>query len=146
MLPGDRALALDVYLLAVGALALLAVIARTVGTLPPERPGRLDRRPEPRRPDPRPPELLKLEREVELSTQTAFDAHYRLRPTLRRIAQARLRAHAVDLDAPGGAAEELLGPKAWELTRPDRPRPRLHDDPGTDLAEIDAAVSALERL
>ena len=144
--PGDRALAFDVYLLAMGTLALLAVIARTIGMLPREQPSRLDRPPARPRADPRPRELLKLEREVELSTQTAFDAHYRLRPTLRRIADARLRARGIDLDGPGGAAEALLGPEAWELTRPDRVRPSRHDDPGASLAEIDAAVAALERL
>jgi hypothetical protein len=144
--PGDRALAFDVYLLALGTLALLAVIARTIGTLPGEQPSRLDRAPARPRADPRPRELLKLEREVGLSTQTAFDAHFRLRPTLRRIADARLRARGIDLDAPHGAAEAVLGPEAWELTRPDRVRPRRHDDPGASLAEIDAAVAALERL
>ena len=144
--PGDRALALDVYLLTIGALALLAVIARTMGALPRQQPSKLDRPPAARRPDPRPGELLKLEREVGLSTQTAFDAHFRLRPTLRRIADARLRARGVDLDASGGTAEALLGPEAWALTRPDRVRPRRHDDPGPSLAEIDAAVAALERL
>jgi hypothetical protein len=144
--PGDRALAFDVYLLTIGTLALVAVIARTIGTLPREQPSRLDRAPARPRTDPRPRELLKLEREVGLSTQTAFDTHYRLRPTLRRIADARLRARAIDLDGPGGAAETLLGPEAWELTRPDRVRPRRHDDPGASLAEIDAAVAALERL
>jgi hypothetical protein len=144
--PGDRALAFDVYLLAVGALALLGVIARTIGTLPREQPSRLDRPPAGPRADPRPSELLKLEREVGLSTQTAFDAHFRLRPTLRRIADARLRALGIDLDAPHGAAEAAVGPEAWELIRPDRVRPRRHDDPGPTLAEIDAAVAALERL
>jgi hypothetical protein len=144
--PGDRALALDVYLLAVGALALLVVISRTIGTLPRERPSRLDRRPGPRGTNPRPRELLKLEREVGLSIQTAFDTHFRLRPTLRRIADARLRARGVDLDGPGSEAEALVGPEAWELIRPDRMRPRRHDDPGSKLVDVDAAVAALERL
>ena len=144
--PGDRALALDIYVLATGMLALLAAIAKTIGTLPREQPSRLDRPPTHPLADPRPQELLKLEREVGLSTQTAFDAHYRLRPTLRRIAEARLRAHGIDLDAPHGAAEAALGPEAWELARPDRVRPRRHDDPGASLAEIDAAVASLERL
>jgi hypothetical protein len=144
--PGDRALAFDVYLLAIGTLGLVAVIARTIGTLPREQPSRLDRPPLRPHADPRPRELLKLEREVGLSTQTAFDTHYRLRPTLRRVAEARLRARGIDLDATHGAAEALLGPEAWELTRPDRIRPGRHDDPGASLAEIEAAVAALERL
>ena len=146
LLPRHRAVALDVYLLTAGALALLAVISRTIGALPHEGPTRLDRRPLARRPDPRPRELVKLEREVELSMQTAFDAHYRLRPTLRRIAAARLRARGVDLDAPDSGAEALLGPEAWQLVRPDRRRPHRHEDPGSTLAEIETAVAALEQL
>jgi hypothetical protein len=144
--PGDRALAVDVWLLVLGALGLLAVIARTIGAMPKEEVMRLDRRPSLHPPVFRPRELVKLEREVELSTQTAFDAHYRLRPTLRRIAEARLRDRGVDLDAVDGTAEALVGPAAWELIRPDRLRPRDHDAPGPTLAEIDAAVAALERL
>jgi hypothetical protein len=144
--PDSRALALDVYLLTAGALALLAVISRTVGVQPREHATRLDRRPPRRRADPRPGALQKLEREVGLASETAFDAHFRLRPYLRSIAAARLRARAVDLDAPGGTAEALLGPEGWELARPDRLRPRRHDASGPSLDEIDAAVTALERL
>jgi len=129
-----------------GALTLVAVIARTIGTLPKEEPTLLERRAAPRPPDARPRELVKLEREVELATQTAFDAHYRLRPTLRRIAASRLAARGIDLDAPQGLAEAILGPEAWDLTRPDLARPRRHDAAGLDIAEIDAAVGALERI
>jgi hypothetical protein len=144
--PGDAALAADVYLLAVGGLALLAAIGRTVGTLPREAPSRLDRRAAPPRPAARPRELVKLEREVALATETAFDAFYRLRPTVRRIADSRLRARAVDLDAPGGSAEALLGPPAWELARPDRARPFRHDAAGIPLAQVEEIVDSLERL
>jgi hypothetical protein len=125
---------------------LLAVITRTIGVQPREHATRLDRRRRGRRLDPRPRELVKLEREVGLATETAFDAHYRLRPTLRRIASARLRARALDLDVPTQEAEALLGAEAWDLCRPGRPRPRRHDDPGPSLAEIETAVASLERL
>ena len=83
---GDAALAVDVYLLTVGGLALLAVIGRTLGRLPREAPTRLDRRPAGPPAQARPRELVKLEREVGLATETAFDAHFRLRPTIRNIA------------------------------------------------------------
>ena len=128
-----------------GAVALLAVITRTIGAQPHEHATRLDRRRPGRRLDPRPRELVKLEREVGLATETAFDAHYRLRPTLRRIASARLRTRALDLDEPGDGPEALLGPWVWELVQPDRPRPR-HDDPGPSLGEIEGAVATLEDL
>lgn len=144
--PGDAALALDVYLLTVGGLALLAVIGRTLGRLPRELPTRLDRRPAGPPVSVRPRELVKLEREVALSTETAFDSHYRLRPTIRNIAATGLRMRGVDLDAPGSAAERLLGPDAWELARPDAPRPREHDAAGFPPERIAAAVAALETL
>ncbi len=129
-----------------GALALVAVISRTIGAQPREHATRLDR-PRPKRPsDSRPRELVKLEREVGLATETAFDAYYRLRPTLRRIAAARLRGRALDLDAPGDGARALLGPVAWALVQPDLKRPRRHEDPGASLADVEGAVTALERL
>ncbi len=137
---------MDVYLLVTGSLALSVAIARTLGALPRERPTRLDVRRGLHAPAARPRELAKLEREVALATETAFDVHYRLRPAFHRIAASRLRARGVDLDAPGGAAEALLGPDAWELARPDRVRPVRHDAPGIPLERIEAAVSALERL
>ena len=89
---------------------------------------------------------MKLEREVGLSTETAFDAHFRLRATVRSIASARLRLRGVDLDAPGGRAEDLLGPEAWEIARPDRVRPPDHDAPGLTLDRIAAVVAELEAL
>jgi hypothetical protein len=135
-----------VYLLAVGTLGLLLAIARTLGTLPRERPTRLDAAPSGRMRPSRPRELVKLERETGLSTETAFDAHYRLRPTVRRVAAARLRLRGIDLDAPSGPAASLLGPEAWELVRPERPRPRDHDGPGLTLAEIARVVDAVEAL
>jgi hypothetical protein len=144
--PGDAALAVDVWLLVVGTLGLLLVIARTLGALPPERPTRLDAAPPGHPRATRPRELAKLEREVGLSTETAFDAFYRLRPTVRSVAAARLRLRGVDLDAPTGTAEALLGPEAWDLVRADRARPRDHDAPGLTLDRIAHVVEAVESL
>ncbi len=144
--PGRAAVAVTVYLLATGCAALLTAIGHTLGGLPRERPTRLDARRRSPAPHRRPRELVKLEREVALSTETAFDAHFRLRPAARRIAQARLGARAVALDAHAGTAEAVLGPEAWDLVRPDRPRPRDHDAPGLPLERIDAAVRSLEAL
>jgi len=144
--PGQAAPAVDAYLIAVGTLALLLAIARTLGTLPRERPTRLDAAPLTSIRQPRPRELVKLEREVGLSTETAFDAYYRLRPTVRRVAASRLALRGIDLDAPTGSAEALLGPEAWDLVRPDRPRPRDHDAPGLRIDRIDAVVTAVEEL
>jgi hypothetical protein len=144
--PGDAALAVDVWLLVVGTLGLLLTIARTLGALPPERPTRLDAAPLGLTRATRPRELTKLEREVGLSTETAFDAYYRLRPTVRRVAAARLRLRGVDLDSTTGTAASLLGPEAWDLVRADRARPRDHDAPGLSLDRIAAVVAAVESL
>jgi hypothetical protein len=144
--PGDAALAVDLYLLFVGTLGLLLAIARTLGTLPRERPTRLDAAPPGLTRQTRPRELVKLEREVGLSTETAFDAHYRLRPTVRSVAAARLRLRGIDLDSPTGPSASLLGPEAWDLVRPERPRPRDHDAPGLQLDRIAAIVDAVEQL
>jgi hypothetical protein len=144
--PGEAGPAADAYLLAVGTLALLLAIARTLGTLPRERSTRLDIVPPTQTRQPRPRELVKLEREVALSTETAFDAYYRLRPAVRHIAAARLRLRGIDLDAPSGSAEALLGPETWDLVRHDRPRPRDHDAPGLPLERIAAIVDSVEQL
>ena len=144
--PGDAALAVDVWLLAIGTLGLLLAIGRTLGALPRERPTRLDAAPPGRLRETRPRELAKLEREVGLSTETAFDAYYRLRPTVRRVAAARLRLRGVDLDASTGTAESLLGPEAWALARADLARPRDHDAPGLPLHRIADVVDAVEAL
>jgi hypothetical protein len=144
--PGSAALAVDVYLFFVGTLGLLLAIARTLGTLPREHPTRLDAGARGPGRQTRPRELVKLEREVALSTETAFDTYYRLRPAVRRIAESRLALRGIDLDAPSGPAAELLGPETWDLVRADRPRPRDHIAPGMPLDRIAAVVASVEEL
>ena len=146
--PGDRALVLDVYLLFAGGLAMLLLVRASRAALPAgsrsafERALRL-RGPAPRRPE----ELAGLEREVLLATKTAFYLHYRIRPALREIAEHRLSSRrGIDLDAEPDAARALLGTEAWELVRPDREPPADRLGPGASLAELSAAVDALERV
>jgi hypothetical protein len=144
--PGSAALAVDVYLFFVATLGLLLAIARTLGTLPRETPTRLDVGARGSNRQNRPRELVKLEREVAMSTETAFDAYYRLRPAVRRVAVSRLALRGIDLDSPSGPAEELLGSDTWDLVRADRPRPRNHDAPGVPLDRIEAIVATVEQL
>jgi hypothetical protein len=144
--PGSAALVVDVYLLFVGTLGLLLAITRTLGTLAGERPTRLDAGARGPGRQTRPRELVKLEREVALSTETAFDAYYRLRPAVRRVAASRLALRGIDLDSPSGSAAELLGPDTWDLVRADRARPRDHDAPGVPLDRIAAVVASVEEL
>jgi hypothetical protein len=146
--PGDRALILDVYLLFVGGLALVLLVVMTARALPQAGRSRLELAlNRPRGKPARPPALLTLERRVLLATETAFEVHYRLRPTLREIAAYRLSTHrGLDLDHDLAAAEAALGPEAWELVRPDRPAPPDRLAKGKPLAELRAAVDALERI
>jgi len=142
--PGRFELELDVYILVVGGLALFQVVMATREAYP--RAARsalaeaLDREP----PGPlRPPELERLERELTLGASTAFDLHYRLRPTLREIANERLASRGLRLDGGGAAVEEALGDELWELVRRDREPPVRRFASGISR---DAARRAIERL
>jgi hypothetical protein len=145
--PVEPGLVLDVYLLFLGAAALLALV-RTIGVAQPgSAQSPFDRALLVSKPRPqRPPDLVHLEQQVALAATTAFDVHFRLRPVLREIAGRRLwRTHAVDFEADPERAESLLGADVWELVRPDRPPP---DDPfaaGLDQHAMDAVVEKLER-
>lgn len=149
LLPGRRHLALDVYVLVLGALGLLAAVRATRAASPEvhepalaaELEDPLDVPPE------RPRELERLEREVYLSLGSSFYLHHRLRPVLREIASHRmLRNHGVELDARPEAARRLLGDQAWEWLRDDRPEPRDRWAQGPPLSELRGVVDALERI
>jgi hypothetical protein len=148
-LPGRRHVALDAYVLLLGALGLVAAVRATRAASPDvqepalaaELEDPLDVPPE------RPRELERLEREVYLSVGSSFYLHHRLRPVLREIASHRLlRNHGVDLDARPDAAKRLLGEQAWDWLRSDRPEPRDRWSPGPPLAELRGVVDALERI
>jgi hypothetical protein len=145
--PGRFALELDVYILVVGGLALFEVVMATREAYP--RATRsalaeaLDREP----PGPlRPPELERLERELTLGSSTAFDLHYRLRPTLRQIAGERLASQGLRLDDGGAAVEEALGEELWELVRPDCEPPVRRFASGISPSAVNRVVERLEAL
>lgn len=142
VLPDHAEVAADVYLIFLGGLVLLGLVLLTGRTGEEvESPFDAGRRPG-RRPPTVLPELDRLGRELSLGTQSAFDFHVRLRPVLREIADARLSARGRRL----ADAEELLGPEAWELVRPDRPPPTDRHGPGADPEAVRRFVEALERL
>ena len=89
-------------------------------------------------------ERHKLAREVQLGMQTAFDLHYRLRPTLVEIAENRLAGRGVHLES--DRAQRLLGDETWELLRPDRQPPHDRNAPGIGHDELERLVGALERI
>ena len=147
--PGRRHLALDSFVLYLGALGLVAAGRATrdstpdvhTPTLDDELDDPLDALPE------RPAELARLEREVYLSLGSSFYLHHRLRPMLREVAGHRLlMRHGVDLDARPEAAEPILGAAAWSWLRPDRPEPRDRWAPGPPLGELRALIDAIESI
>jgi hypothetical protein len=138
--PGERRIALHVYLLFIGALLMLAVVSAVSAAAPrarrsdlatalnerPERAGAV-------------PQLAKVEREVMLAIGNAYDLHTRLLPHLREIAAARLERRGL---RPG---PDTLG-RWWELLRPDRPEPRERFAPGIAERDLRALVNDLERI
>ena len=146
--PGRRELELDVSLLVLGALTLFELVLATHSAYPREgrsalaaalareRPGSI-----------RPLELERLERELSMATTTAFDVHFRLRPTLRAIALQRLAdRRGLRLDAGGSAIEQALGEDLWELVRADRDPPDVRYGPGLERSRLRRAVEQLEAL
>jgi len=147
MRPSDANLAVEAFVLFVGALGMMLLVRATARLFPAQTVSRIELLSRPaKRKDKRLGELVRIERELEMATQSAFDTHYRLRPLLRELAETRLAQHGVELDGPGGRAEELLGPDGWDLVRPDLVRPAEHHAAGVRLATVDRAVTALEEL
>lgn len=136
------------YLLVLGGLAGLTALAAArfaQGEAGPSQFERALRRRWPR--VKRPERLEQLERHVALASESAFDLHFRLRPTVATIASERLWSrHGIDLEARPDRARSLLSPELWDLVRSDRPPPanRLGRGPGS--AELGVVVDALERI
>jgi len=138
--PGERTIALHVYVLFLGALVMLVVVSGVGAAAPRARrsdlAAALDERPAPAG---RVSQLAKVEREVTLSIGNAYDLHTRLLPHLREIATARLERRG---QRPG---PDTLG-RWWELLRADRPEPSERFAPGIREAELRDLVAELERL
>jgi hypothetical protein len=138
--PGDRTLAVHVYFLAVGGIAILTLLGG-VGSATPRR-GRSDLRralDEPETAQAPISELARFEREVTLGVANAQDLHMRLLPQLREIAQARLERAG---KRPG---PETLG-RWWDLLRPDRPAPHDRFARGISERDLQNLVTDLEAL
>jgi hypothetical protein len=137
--PGERSLAIHIYLLFLGALVMLVLVSGVGAAVPAARSElrrALDERGAARSPV---PQLAQVEREVTLSIANAHDLHHRLLPHLREIAEARLERAG---RRPG---PETLGPW-WELLRPDRPEPTDRLARGIREGDLRALVADLEKL
>ena len=147
-LPGRRELIAHIFSIGVAALVLFALVRALRGLVPPAAPSRFDaalRRGRTR--GERLPELARIEREVTLGMATAFDLHYRLRPSLRRTAAELLASRrGIDLDAEREAARQALGDDTWELVRADREPPENRFAPGIDAGSLRSVVASLEAL
>jgi hypothetical protein len=148
VLPGRAGLIVHLYVLAVAAIALFHLVRVMRAAHPAAGPSRFDAalRRRPQRHE-RLPELTKIEREVALGMATAFDLHYRLRPSLRRTAAELLAARrGIDIDREPEAARRALGEDAWEIVRRDREPPHDRFAPGVRPATLQRAVASLEAL
>jgi hypothetical protein len=146
-LPASRVFAIWIVLLAAIALLVLVRIFRS-GTEP-EAPPRFELALGGGRTTvaARPPVFIAMERELELATSHAGQAHRRLLPLLRAAAAARLQAkHGIELEPGSAAARGLLGDEAWELLRPDRPAPLDPFGPGLPEETIVALIERVESL
>ncbi len=138
--PGVRGIALHAYVLIVGGLVMLGVVAAAGDAVPKRQRSEFDRALAEGVQRDRPlHEVERMMREVTLGAANAYDLHARLLPQLRQIAQARLERTGRPM------GPETLG-RWWELLRPDRPAPENRHSAGISPSELRALVSDLERM
>lgn len=138
--PGIRDVVLHVYVLAVGTLVLLGLLAAVGDVAPRSRRSAFDAALAGAMPRAGGlAELERIEREVTLASASAYDLHRTLLPTLRDIAEMRLERTG-----------RRLGPETagrwWELLRPDRPAPEDRFAPGIAPRDLRALVDDLEKM
>ena len=148
VLPGWKELELDVYVLTVGAMALLAAILATRRAFPVEEGSSLAAALEhEERPPVRPPDLERTERMLSMAATTAFDLHYRLRPVLREVAEQRLAdRRGLRLDSGDPRVRQACGDELWEVVRPDREAPELRYQQGLRPGALERLVERLEAI
>jgi hypothetical protein len=136
-----------VLVFAVGALVVALALPRAARR--PERAGPRRRwvRIRPRRRRETTPDLASLDRLLGLAVANADDEHVRLRPLVTDLARQRLADHTgIRLDADPAGARAALGEDAWELVRPERPRPADRRGRGIAPDRLRAVVESLERI
>jgi hypothetical protein len=147
-MPGRTGEAFRVYVLALVAYGLARLLVALYASRPVAQwsPVDLALQPVPERPA-HVEELERIERELVIAQTTSFDFHFRLRPTLRRIASELLRSRrGIDLDGDPDASRRALGEETWEFVRPDRPPPDDRFGPGVDRATLHRVADALEAI
>jgi hypothetical protein len=142
--PDRRPVAVAVWLLLLGALAVRLLLRWLLLAYPRPGPSPFDAalaaRPAASRP---PAELARIARLLALSSASAVHTHTRLRPDATdRLSWSR----GIELEDDPAAARAALGETAWALVRPDPGEPPDREAPGTPPAVLEAAVAALERV
>jgi hypothetical protein len=147
-LPGRTVVAFRGYVLLLAAFGLTHLLLALYRSRPPLRPSPVDLAlaPRPARPA-HVEEVERIRREVAIAQTTAFDLHFRLRPTLRRIASELLRSRrGIDLDGEPEVARRALGEETWELVRKDREPPDNRFGPGIEREALRRVVASLEGI
>jgi hypothetical protein len=147
-LPGRTGEAFRAYVLVLAAWGLTHLLVALHASRPEPGPSPVDLALQPSVPRAaRIEEIERIQREVAIAQTTSFDFHFRLRPTLRRIASELLRSRrGIDLDADPERARRALGEETWELVRADRPPPDDRFGPGVDRAVLHRVVDSLEAI
>lgn len=146
--PGRSDEALRVYLLLLAAFGLTHLLLALYRSRPPAHPSPVDLALQPLPPRPgHVEEVERIQREVAIAQTTSFDLHFRLRPTLRRIASELLWSRrGIELDGEPDAARGVLGDETWQLVRADREPPADRFGPGIEREELRRVVASLEAI
>lgn len=139
-LPGDRSLLFHIYVLALGAIVMWALVTEFGAVVPRSRRSQLTaalNTPQGECGDVA--ELARMQRAVTLGVGNASDFHTRLLPILRDVAWTKLERQG---RRPG---PDTLG-QWWELLRPDAPPPEDRFGPGIRRERLRSLVHDLERM
>ncbi|TML52887.1 MAG: hypothetical protein E6G15_10100 [Actinobacteria bacterium] len=137
--PGKRSLELDIYVLVIGAMAVLTAVLAARRAYPlAARSAIAEALEDEPRTAIRPPDLDRTERVLSMATNAAFDVHFRLRPILREVAEQRL--------ADRRGLREALGDELWELVRPDREPPNRRFGEGIEVEQLARVLDRLEAV
>ena len=91
------------------------------------------------------PASLKSARWLVVNASTAGGLHFRVRPVLVELTEARLRgSHGMDLTHPGAPA--VLGDALWAIVRPDARSPDNRMAPGLSPSMLRPILDRLETL
>lgn len=144
-LPGRAGIALRIYALFVAAVVVALALGALRRALPPPTP--LPDARSGRRGRTTPASLKRLEDEIALGVDSAFDYHHRLRKRLRALATGLLASRRrISLDREPEEARLALGDATWELVRDVRPPSEERHARGPSPRALAEAVTALERL